>query len=232
MTLVSLSYFTDRKCAIRTIAPEDVPNNPLMTVGKEKITMPNYQGSDLDLTGLWWLRWGNQDDWRLKVYDWSRAEELISFAGGHFEGNSFPMQFLWPAMSKGHWGYSNFIGGRFQMLDHSKHDPEGPFPLYFYNQTNAYFSEENFKLINKNEDEWLRPTTFSEGGSTYTYTLTRIMYADGSLHPKWFDQWVNHMGIFKLTVWGNDDQSVRLCEAIAWFVMPRAAACELCAIFL
>merc|ERR1719492_439127 len=88
-----------------------------------------------------------------------------------------------------------------------------------------------YEFIKVNEDEWKRPSTFD--GSTYTYTLTRIVNANGEPNPKHWPAWKKHMGWFfgyrKLRVWANDNECQRKCEAAQMKrLAPQSLACWLC----
>jgi len=191
-------------------------------------TTSNSDAFGGNLTGIWWIRWRDETP-AIRLYNQLRLEMLVTFADSSVNSKEFPLTLKVPAMLPHHWGYSNFIGGKIQMIGHAwTWFPEGAQRFRFENSTFARLSEA-FSFVYLNDDEWLRPSELEYG--TFTYSLTRIAYDNGNgiVASTWWPNFEQHMWPWKVLVWGsNSAECRRRCESIVSLFFSRGASCGLC----
>lgn len=151
--------------------------------------------ADLDLAGVWWIRWrkignGGFLEWMgQQFYNMVKFEILFSFEGSQIatEGSGYPFQLNMSVGEKQQWAYGNIVTGRwFQLMQWIN-----PIPWVFTNGSYASAGEPyNYGLIKETDDTWLRPT-YEKGirNPVFTYTMTRIVNGNGT-QTKYWEHWM------------------------------------------
>lgn len=237
VVLAIFSFFhpsTDGCAIIFTNVPEAPIDIPIIRGTRANIADARWPHDQVDLTGLWWIRWVGEENPAIAFYNWQRREILVTFADSWLEsasstgGDIFPAVLMQPAQQPHHWAYSDTIWSMAnQMQSHSRNwDPDLPLKYSFDNSTYALIDGNIGPFIFKNQDEWIRENY----GGELNYYLTRIADANGVPHPKWWNEFVGWMGNYQLAIWGSLDNCRKQCEVfmgIAQF--PATIVCNVCA---
>mmetsp|Transcript_22640 Transcript_22640/g.51002 ORF Transcript_22640/g.51002 Transcript_22640/m.51002 type:complete len:270 (+) Transcript_22640:62-871(+) len=172
-------------------------------------------GLGLNLTGTWWMD-GNPLHW----------EQLVSFANA--EGiMPYPAVVKDPCSLARHWSWSDNVYGRAIMLWYAfSSSAEATLDFYFQNRTyadidaisDAVFGETaSFPFTYINDDEWAR-------GSDYV--LRRIIYEDGTPHPRFWPKFINWFySTFpagKIVTSSSNSDCLRRCQYLAPCVLCKA----------
>lgn len=223
------------QCGILEYRPDEVDRALIMGTQSNVLGDRWYKdpGEGFDLTGLWWIKWGDENI-GVKIYGSWRLEVAVTFANSTQWDVAkqqevspakpvFPMIMWVPAMEPHTWAYSNSWPALRMLLAHAKWIG-GHFEFDFFNKTTANEPGQG-PMYQLNEDQWVRENM----GGRANYKLTRIMYADGSKHPVYWQQWLDHMFPYGLRVWGNEDSCRRHCEVVlAYFGATGFLRCRVC----
>jgi len=227
-------------CTTRTYHAElALPSNaeaagmePPMLLGATENMDARISASGLDLTGLWWMK------------DNPAASELMSFAGSTVNASTFPMLLKLPSMASGRWAFQNTIKGRGNIADYKRQRPQKGMPFYFENATGAEIGSfltsvpllglEAYHFHYVNADHWLRPSYYAEksiasglsGSTNSSYDLLRVVRADGSAHPEYWPEFLEHMANEGTTLINliSDDTCLRRCT----LALPCSVCRRLC----
>lgn len=228
-------------CALQDYDIEDLATGEAMEIGTPDNVIGSYFNTkkNFDLTGLWWLQWDDPD--LFAAYGWQRIEIAVSFAQStlEVEDDTYPNTLRVPGAAGNRlWGYSDGYWALPTIYWHAfswcKECEEakskggiGQALLFdFENKTNAQIRHiDGFAKIN--EDQWLRPN-FNHSSD---YKLTRIVYADGTKHAKWWPLFAAVMKGYKVRVWNDDNICKRRCESLLLYFgsVPAWMACSTCA---
>jgi len=173
---------------------------------------PSFSKAVMDLTGIWYLKWRANGSPAVRAYRRARTEIAVTFAGTSvlgYTGPDSPFTLKMPGQKRQHWAYSDSGPALGQMLVHALgwyHCSDGTFEMES-NRVGKLDGIGPFRYLN--EDQWERPTPTLAG--TYTYNLSRIVYANGS-RTEHYAHYAKLMDGYKLRVWGNNNQLAR-CKA-------------------
>lgn len=218
-------------CAIRDYDLADLLTGTALTIGTKENVIGSYfdPATNFDLTGLWWLNW--EDTPLLNIYEGSRAEVVISFAGSTFDtpNATFPNSMRLPGAGRNHlWGYGNTWFALWTMQWHAftwcATCQSQSLQFAWTNRTFAYLvGFDNF--IKEDEDRWLRPNV----GGNFNYHLTRVVYANGTKNAKWWPEFEQFMSGFKVRTWDDISDCKRKCEVFFQVIFfPVSVGCEVC----
>lgn len=216
-----LFFLTEDLCAVGTYDASLVAPANAYAAGRvppmEAGTADNMDMGDLDLdfTGIWWIRWYEEP---IPLYSRLHLEELVSLAGFYLRpGNDTNLTYPIPASSqtgRAHrWGFSNSIAGRIAMMVAGEKNPDSPLNLDLLSDENMFIyggGNTPWSMRKINDDEWLRRIE-RQGAKDWKYTFTRIVFADGTPHPTYFDDFVRHMEGTKLRVFTTSSKPCRDC---------------------
>lgn len=160
-------------------------------------------GLDLDLLGVWWM------DGNPLIY-----EQLVSFAGSR-GSPPYPTTVFAPFLLQRHWSWSDSFFGRAIVAYYAVTEPADTVNQFkFANSSYAgivpvadVFGENRLFGFRKiNADEWDRVDT---------YTLRRVVNADGTAGPFWnrFIAWyLSNFPDGRIVVQADDNSCKRVCQ--------------------
>lgn len=178
-----------------------------------------------DFGGIWWIRWTGYDGPQITrtsltavgydYYDALHLEELVSFKGARVNTTNsswFPLTFSAPTGRQHQWGFSSTIVGRVAMKFAAEKDPLGPLNINFINATFGALDGFGGAFISKiDNDQWLRSSgTVDDPYQAPAYRLTRIIYEDGSAHPRYWQAFLSHMGSVQIRTFLHNNRCARL----------------------
>jgi len=212
---------TEQQCGVESFFVEELlPDGDAARVLPMEIgTLDTFDSATvpsdiMSLTGVWWISW-REDPY--PFYSRFHLEELVTFAGtsGNTTGPEwFPARLAIPTGLAFHWGFSNTLVGRAAMMFASRSDPSGPLRVTWTNATHGYIGYRfggHWYIDYLDEDRWLRTIERNGGEDKWYYELKRIILADGTPHPVYWDQYVRHMGGTKHRAFTTNDWCIREC---------------------
>mmetsp|Transcript_31938 Transcript_31938/g.73661 ORF Transcript_31938/g.73661 Transcript_31938/m.73661 type:complete len:270 (-) Transcript_31938:305-1114(-) len=172
-------------------------------------------GLGLNLTGTWWMD-GNELIWE-QVVSFANAEGLVPY----------PTVVKNPSSLAGHWTWSdNFFGRGIMMYYAFISSAEATHDFYFQNSTYAsidavsdtvFGADGSFPITYINDDEWARGND---------YILRRIIYEDGTPHPRFWPKFINWFySTFpagKIVTSSSNSDCLRRCQYLAPCVLCKA----------
>mmetsp|Transcript_44718 Transcript_44718/g.127632 ORF Transcript_44718/g.127632 Transcript_44718/m.127632 type:complete len:292 (-) Transcript_44718:162-1037(-) len=194
--------------SVLSFQPDDI--GKALEIGTGANIGPNFDTSVLDLTGIWYILWEPSSS-AVKFYMSLRLEIAVTFAGAKISGYSHPnssFHMSMPGQMPKHWAYSDSLSSDLQMFAHAIAWPYCQDLSYKFENNRHAFIEGIGPFIYLNDDQWQRPTETPAG--TFTYKLSRIVYANGT-KTKFYDDYRQLMNGYRIKVWADTDQYAR-CE--------------------
>lgn len=215
--IVTYTWPVVEDCAVvRTYPMDPMPEPFPLTPGNASnmaTTFPLVDG-EIDWSGVWWIRWMEEDGWAVTLYNRLYMEIAVSFAGTTVMSTTdggYPAVMGMPGQLAHHWSYGDsFFGWWMQMPGHAlRWDPDNRLKFRCVNKTMCHIDGiDAFEKID--EDTWLRPNMERQ----YNYRLTRIVYGNGTAHPVYYPKFLDFYRGRSLLSWGNNDPCRRYCETI------------------
>lgn len=206
-----------RQCAVEDYTIDGLHAFPMEVGSRINIGEQTASVHGVDLTGVWWLRWSALDG--LGAMGVPQLEVLTTFAGSTLDGKVLHR----PPSKTYHWGYSLGAASVKHMLAQAMGQaPDLPQEFVFANASFGLAAGGD-AFVKRSEDEWLLQGY--DGG----YTLTRVLYEDGTTHPVWWPALLGRLPGHVIRVWGDDNRCKERCELLAMFaLLPGVTACKVC----